>query len=340
MANVLVQSVNSEGRFLYVNEEWKKVLGYTRDDVKDIDISKVIRCDHLPDCLKLFTQVMDGTSVHDHETIFITKNNREINVSGNICPIFEEGKFAYTTGFFIDITKRKKAELELRESKAKVEAVNKKLQIIGSLTRHDVRNKLMAVKGNSYILKKKLVGQPELVKHLDSIDLAINQSNQIFEFNHLYEINGGEPCFIDIGDCFDQAIELIPNIDNLKFFNKCYNLRVLADKMVGQVFYTLIENSLRHGQKVTEIHLNYKKENNEITIEYADNGVGINIEIKTQLFSQGFSTGGSTGLGLFLSKKILDVYGWKIDEIGTPNVGALFKIMIPQEEERNLPLGK
>ncbi len=331
MANVLVQSVNSEGRFLYVNEEWKRVLGYTDIDLNELDISKVIRCDHLPDCMKVFTQVMSGISIHDHETIFVTKDNREINVSGNICPIFEEGKFAYTTGFFLDITMRKKAELELKESKKRVEAANKKLQIIGSLTRHDVRNKLMIVKGNSYILKKKLSGQPELVNLVDSIDLAINQSNQIFEFNRLYEMTGEEPCFIDIGDCFDQAVGLIPNLDNLYFSNNCHGIRVSADKMLGQVFYTLIENSLRHGKKVTEIQLHCTKETDKITIEYTDNGVGINQEIKTRLFTEGFSTGGSTGLGLFLSKKILDVYGWRIHEIGIPSVGVHFKITIPWE---------
>lgn len=330
MANVLVQSVNPEGKYLYVNEEWKRVLGYTDADLKEIDISKVIRCDHLPDCMKIFTQVMSGISVYDHETIFLTKDNREINLSGNICPIFENGKFAYTTGFFLDITLRKKIEQELRESKEKMQAANKKLQIIGSLTRHDVRNKLMVVKGNSYILKKKLSRQPELVELVDSIDLAINQSNKIFEFNRLYEMNGEEPCIIDIGDCFDQAIRLIPNLDNLKFFNECHGLRVLADKMLGQVFYTLVENSLRHGQRVNEIRLHYRKENGQIVLAYEDNGVGIMLENKACLFTEGFSTGASTGLGLFLSKKILDVYGWKIHEIGAPNTGVLFEITIPQ----------
>jgi PAS domain S-box-containing protein len=325
--------VNYEGKFLYVNEEWKRVLGYTEEDLAKIDISKVIRCDQLPDCLELFKKVVvDGTSIIDHETVFVTKDNREVNVSGNVCPIFEAGKFAYTTGFFLDITKRKKAELELKESKARIEAVNKKLQIIGSLTRHDVRNKLMVVKGNAYILKKKLNGQLELTKLVDAIDCAINQSNQIFEFNRLYEMSGEEPCVIDVGECFDQAVKLIPNLDNLNFLNECKGLRVLADKMLGQVLYTFIENSLRHGQKVTNIRLYPKNENKHVTIVYEDNGIGISSDNKPNLFTEGFSTGGSTGLGLFLSRKILDVYGWRIREIGTPGSGVLFEITIPKDE--------
>jgi PAS domain S-box-containing protein len=63
--------VNYEGKFLYVNEEWKRVLGYTEEDLAKIDISKVIRCDQLPDCLELFKKVVvDGTSIIDHETSF------------------------------------------------------------------------------------------------------------------------------------------------------------------------------------------------------------------------------------------------------------------------------
>ncbi len=145
-----------------------------------------------------------------------------------------------------------------------------------------------------------------------------------------------EPLVIDIGDCFKQAIGLIPNLDNLKFVNECSGLRVLADKMLGQVFYTLVENSLRHGQKVTEIRLHYRKENSQIAIMYEDNGVGINSEDKTRLFTEGFSTGGSTGLGLFLSKKILDVYGWKIHERGTPGTGVLFEFTMPEIAKERL----
>ena len=63
---------------------------------------------------------------------------------------------------------------------------------------------------------------------------------------------------------------------------------------------------------------------------YEDDGVGISAENKLKLFSEGFSTGGSTGFGLFLTKKMIDVYGWKIEENGTPNEGAKFTITIPK----------
>ncbi len=63
---------------------------------------------------------------------------------------------------------------------------------------------------------------------------------------------------------------------------------------------------------------------------YEDDGVGISAENKLKLFSEGFSTGGSTGFGLFLTKKMMEVYGWKIEENGIPNEGAKFTITIPK----------
>ena len=54
------------------------------------------------------------------------------------------------------------------------------------------------------------------------------------------------------------------------------------------------------------------------------------MENKPRLFKEGFSTGGSTGFGLFLTKKMMDVYGWQIQEDGTPGIGAKFTITIPK----------
>ena len=48
VANVLVQSVDAQGKYIFVNEEWKKVLGYTDTDLEKITMMDVVRKDHLP----------------------------------------------------------------------------------------------------------------------------------------------------------------------------------------------------------------------------------------------------------------------------------------------------
>ena len=69
----------------------------------------------------------------------------------------------------------------------------------------------------------------------------------------------------------------------------------------------------------------------DLRLIYEDDGVGISAENKTKLFKEGFSTGGSTGFGLFFIKKMMDVYGWTITEEGEPAKGAKFIITIPNQ---------
>jgi signal transduction histidine kinase len=76
-----------------------------------------------------------------------------------------------------------------------------------------------------------------------------------------------------------------------------------------------------------------KTASGDLQLIYEDNGVGVPSENKAQLFKQGFSTGGSTGFGLFLSKKMIEVYGWTLTEEGKPGEGARFVITLPKTDK-------
>ena len=73
-----------------------------------------------------------------------------------------------------------------------------------------------------------------------------------------------------------------------------------------------------------------KTEQDVLMLIYEDDGGGVSLENKALLFKEGFSTGGSTGFGLFLTKKMMDVYGWGIEENGEVGIGARFVISIPK----------
>jgi len=97
------------------------------------------------------------------------------------------------------------------------------------------------------------------------------------------------------------------------------------------MFYNFVDNTRNYGQKTTTIKLHYHQtDQGNLILTYEDDGVGISAENKLKLFSKGFGTGGSTGFGLFLTKKMVDVYDWKIQENGEPNIGAKFTITIPK----------
>jgi PAS domain S-box-containing protein len=330
-ANVLVQSVDANGRFSFVNEEWKKVLGFASSDLEKITITDLVRKDHQQHFMKVFNDVVRGACVRDVETVFVSKEGREIAVSGNVCPIIKDGTFISTVAFFVDITERKINEEKLRESSRRIEIMNEKLRVIGGLTRHDVRNKLSAVTGYAYILKKRHKDLADVVDGLSRMEQAVAESMKIFDFAKMYEQIGVEELtYINVGEKVDEAISLfsgpLPTI-----INGCKGLTVLADSFLRQLFFNFIDNSRKYGKKITTIRVSFgRDEQSNLKLTYEDDGVGVPFESKKSLFKEGFSTGGSTGYGLFLTRKMMDVYGWQIQENGIPGEGAKFTITIPK----------
>jgi PAS domain S-box-containing protein len=233
-----------------------------------------------------------------------------------------KGKFATV---FIDITARKKTERDL-------ESVNEKLRVIGKLVRHDVSNKLSTIRANTYLLKKFCNEgvNPKIHQYLTNIDSDVQSAEHLFDLSRLYEQIGVEcPSEIDVERCFNEAVALSQKLP-LKIENKTSGLKVLADSLLKQVFYNLIDDSVRHGQKVTEIKLYYQQKADETVLTYQDDGVGISTENKAKLFTEGFSTGNGTGLGLAIIRKVLQVYGWSIKEVGVSGCGVQFEITIPR----------
>jgi signal transduction histidine kinase len=220
---------------------------------------------------------------------------------------------------------------ELSYNIEKIQTLNEKLGVVGSLTRHDVRNKLSAITAYSYILKKKHADKPDVVESLDKIVEAVKASTKIFDFAKAYEQLGVEELVdVDLDKVVGEAAEMFSGLP-FKVVNECHGLTVRADSLLRQLVYNFIDNTRKYGQKTTVARVSYEKAaSDDLQLIYEDDGVGIPSENKAQIFNQGFSTGGSTGFGLFLSKKMIEVYGWTLAEEGKPGEGARFVITIPK----------
>lgn len=82
-------------------------------------------------------------------------------------------------------------------------------------------------------------------------------------------------------------------------------IQVLADPLLYKVFHNLIDNSLRHGGSVRRMGVHVERSGENILIVHTDDGQGIGEEEKRMLFREGH--GKDHGLGLFLSREILDI---------------------------------
>jgi signal transduction histidine kinase len=168
---------------------------------------------------------------------------------------------------------------------------------------HDIRNKLSIIKSTVYLLRKRSDDNPEMKSLLQEIDNAVDASNRLFEFSNIYEKIGAEKLLeIDVSEYFWQAADLLHS-PTIKVINECNGLIVTADTLIRQLFYNLLDNSCKHGKTASEAKLHYTKKAECIELTYQDNGAGIPQEDKSKIFTEGFTTGNGSGLGLMLAKK-------------------------------------
>jgi len=153
----------------------------------------------------------------------------------------------------------------------------------------------------------------------------------------MYEQIGAEELtYVNVEEKLKEAAALFSGLIPI-IVNECNGLTVLADSFLRQLFYNFIDNTRKYGVKTTTIRVYYEKTDpDSLKLVYEDDGVGVPLENKPRLFKEGFSTGGSTGFGLFLTKRMIDVYGWTIEENGKPGEGAKFTITIPKLDKNGL----
>ncbi|MFA4876865.1 MAG: ATP-binding protein [Methanoregula sp.] len=224
-----------------------------------------------------------------------------------------------------EIAERRKIEDALR-------LANKKITMLSSITRHDIRNQLLALRG---FLGLSLMSakEPELIGFIRKGDRAAETIGNQIEFTKYYEeIGVNAPEWQDIAELIQMTRSELPIPDSVKVTADLPHVNVYADGLIEKVFYNLMENTLRHGENVSRIRFSFIETDSGAEIVYEDNGIGISAEDKPHIFQKGF--GKNTGLGLFLSQEILAITGLSMQEEGEPGKGVRFVIAVPKDGYR------
>ncbi|NYT05966.1 MAG: PAS domain-containing protein [Methanomicrobiales archaeon] len=238
-----------------------------------------------------------------------------------------EGAIIGATHVVRDITAHKRAEEALRQA-------NKKLNLLSSITRHDIRNQLTVLNGHLEMMA--MSGNSN--GHSEAIDKCLYSSGAILkhlEFSRDYqEIGSHKPQWFNmawiIGRAagqFDTGVSIQAEVDGLKIY---------ADVLLEKVFYNLIDNALHHGgERLTTIRFSMRESPDGLLLLCEDDGIGVARPQKELIFSHGY--GSNTGLGLFLITEILQITGIAIRETGIPGKGARFELQVPEGAFRLYP---
>ena len=279
---------------------------------------------HPDDREYVFCEVMKTLQNPDHDVVAYIEH-RIIRRDGQIRNILvglgvirdSERRIIRTYGANQDITERKIGETAL-------EKAYRQINLLTEVTRHDILNNLSVL----YLHldgARKNCSDPRFSGYLDNMEEEIRVIQSRIEFTRIYqEIGAEKPVWIPVSTILPISSAPLPVTCDLMI----HTVSILVDPLVKTIFSTLLDNSIRHGERVTEIRVSVHESGNNLIILWEDNGVGVADDEKELIFTRGY--GKHTGFGLFLVREILSLTGISIHETGIPGSGARFEIIIPK----------
>ncbi|MHA1489057.1 MAG: PAS domain S-box protein [Promethearchaeota archaeon] len=331
----------------YVNKTVSKIFGYTIQEIKEWNFKHFLNAIHPDDRSRAIKNLQERAFLRDTPKVpwrIITKSGetRWVNIYAKRIQIQEKEAVLAT---LIDITEKKKAEQELKE----IDKLKSELLI---RTSHELKTPLISIKGFADLLLN--VHEEKFDTDTISILNEIKQGCSRLEktINNLIETSKLESSKEQLNASMEDLSFLIKFCVNelrglVEMRNHTINLN-LRDKLIAKfekekihdVISNLLINAIKYTPPSGEIEIQSEIKDDFIIISIKDNGIGFIEEEKKQIFmqfgkieryGQGWDvlTEGS-GLGLYISKKIVELHGGKIwAESEGRNKGSAFHFSLP-----------
>jgi len=225
-----------------------------------------------------------------------------------------------------------KAEiLERKRFEATLQLANRKLNTLSSITGKDIFNQITAIA--TFVSRaEEMVKDPALLEHLRKIEQSTQIIQKQIRFARDYQDIGlHSPQWQNIDITIGTAIAGL-DLRGIRVDKDAGNLEIYADLLLERVFFAIVDNTIRHGQKTTHIRFSAQETGEGLTIFCQDDGIGVPPGVKERIFKHNYQE--ITGYGLFLASEILGMTEISVVETGEPGLGARFEIRVPKGRYR------
>jgi signal transduction histidine kinase len=246
----------------------------------------------------------------------------------------------------IEITERKRAEIETQNALEKVKELSELKSRFIFMVSHEFRTPLTSIFTASELLEHygHKWSQEKVLQYLKQIQESVQRMNGLLE--DVLLIGAGEvgklklqPTDLDIVDFCQHLIEEVQlSRQNRHFFNFAHDTqtrRVMIDaKLLRHILTNLLSNSIKYSPEENPIDLNLWVNSTQISFQVVDYGIGIPLDDQAHLFelfhrATNVGTIGGTGIGLSIVKKSVDALGGSISFESNVNAGSKFTVSIP-----------
>jgi len=336
-----VQVADETGKFIFVNQEACKRLGYSKSELLNMKV------EHIE---SLFKEKGSWQKHIEHlkSVDFLLIEGKNKDREGKYLPIEVNAKYikinnkGYIVAFSRNITERKKAEKKLQHLIEKLKNANKELKDFAYVVSHDLKAPLRGIGSLTdwLISDYKDVLDEDGQFHLSLLKKRVCRMNNLIEGilqysrvglieNRIIAVNLHE----QVKEIF-ESITLPPNFDCIipKELPTIYNDEIL----MKQVFQNLISNAIKYNDKTNgRIEFFFKENDHFFTFCVKDNGPGIPEKYHLKIFQifqtlQARDKIEGTGIGLSLVKKIIENSHGKIWVKSKKNEGTAFYFTLPK----------
>jgi PAS domain S-box-containing protein len=339
-------AADDEWKIVNFNPAAELIFGYSRSevigkmDIRDLYPSEIV-------------EILNSKSAHKkvsgelpwRDALIISKDGDKIPVRFSGAIMYENNVMMGNVGFFQDLREIKCLEQELVNSE-RLAAIG---QTVAGMA-HGIKNILHGFKGGSYLVdlaiekndtNKLKDGWQMIQRNIKrTSDLVLDLLTYSKERKPEYE-----NCFPNdiANDVYELSKEIAKDhdIELIKDFSQYIGEVTMDPRTVHRSLLNLLSNAIDacifdddpHKQHQVIIKTD-REEGNILRFEVKDNGSGMSKEVKEKIFSSFFSTKGvkGTGLGLLVTRKLIEEHNGTIDVTSQAGEGTTFIIRLPYKE--------
>ncbi|MFX1312018.1 MAG: PAS domain S-box protein [Promethearchaeota archaeon] len=346
--------IDQKGTIVYCNPAVETLLGYSVQEVIGYEFRKfpAIHPKYIPMMVIRFEEVIKGATLPAFEAVFYKKNGDLIWISYQTS-LVKLGDNVLILAILHDITDRKKADVLVQEEIQKLKELDQIRKDLISRVSHELKTPLVSVCGASELLLNMFKDQfkedsKELIEMIEKggkrlkylvdnlLDITRIEYKKFELEKEIYNLSK------IIEDCANELMYQIRNRNLILKLDLPNEINIEVDKIrIEHVILNLLSNAIKNTPPKGTIEIILKKSENWAIIHVRDTGIGLTREEMEVLFTrfgkiERYGEGleyidiQGSGLGLFISKEIIDLHGGNIRaESRGRNKGSSFYVKLP-----------
>lgn len=346
--------IDQQGKIVYCNPAIEKLLGYNQNELIGHEFKNLpaINPNYIPITLKRFQRGLKGEILPPLEIELYKKDGSLIWIRYQTS-LVKLGDEALLQAVINDITEQKKADLLIEEEIIKLKELDQIRKDLISRVSHELKTPLVSVCGAAELLLDSFIEEfkddtKELIEMIDKGGKRLK-----YLVDNLVDITRIEYKKFELEKETNNINQLIRDcVKEMMYVIKKRELRIELDLLDGlfleidkirieQVILNLLSNAIKNSPPNGKITIKSLKKNNYVEVSITDTGIGLTREEMDKIFTrfgkiERYGIGleyidiQGTGLGLFISKEIIDLHKGQIwAESEGRDKGSRFIIKIP-----------